>query len=57
VEAVRAKLPELPEARRDRFVSEYGLSLYDASLLTGSKSMAEYFEEGTKAVKKLLLKK
>ena len=53
VEAVRAKLPELPEARRDRFVSEYGLSLYDAGLLTGSKSMAEYFEEGTKASKEI----
>ena len=39
-----AKLPELPEARRDRFVTEYGLSLYDANLLTSSKEMADYFE-------------
>jgi aspartyl-tRNA(Asn)/glutamyl-tRNA(Gln) amidotransferase subunit B len=45
VEEVRAKLPELPEARRDRFISEYNLSLYDANLLTGSKSLADYFEE------------
>jgi aspartyl-tRNA(Asn)/glutamyl-tRNA(Gln) amidotransferase subunit B len=44
VEEVRAQLPELPEARRDRFVSEYGLSLYDANLLTASKPMADYFE-------------
>jgi aspartyl-tRNA(Asn)/glutamyl-tRNA(Gln) amidotransferase subunit B len=44
VEGIRAKLPELPEARRDRFVAEYGLPLYDASLLTGSKAMADYFE-------------
>jgi aspartyl-tRNA(Asn)/glutamyl-tRNA(Gln) amidotransferase subunit B len=49
VDAVKAKLPELPEDRRDRFVSAYGLSLYDASLLTGSKSMADYFEKGVKA--------
>jgi aspartyl-tRNA(Asn)/glutamyl-tRNA(Gln) amidotransferase subunit B len=45
VEAVRAKLPELPEARRDRFMAEYGLPRYDADLLTGSKPMADYFEE------------
>jgi len=45
VEAIRAKLPELPEARRDRFVTEYGLPLYDANLLTSSRAMADYFEE------------
>jgi len=45
VEEIRAKLPELPEARRDRFVAEYGLSIYDANLLTGSKEMADYEEE------------
>jgi len=44
VEGIRSKLPELPEARRDRFVTEYSLSLYDANLLTGSKAMADYFE-------------
>ncbi len=44
VDEVRAKLPELPEARRDRFMAEYGLPLYDANLLTGSRAMAEYFE-------------
>ncbi len=37
-------LPELPEARRDRFIDDYGLSHYDASLLTASKAMADYFE-------------
>ncbi len=46
VEEIRSKLPELPEARRDRFVAEYGLPLYDASLLTKSKEMADYFEKG-----------
>jgi len=44
VEEIRTKLPELPEARRDRFVSEYKLPLYDANLLTSSKAMADYFE-------------
>jgi aspartyl-tRNA(Asn)/glutamyl-tRNA(Gln) amidotransferase subunit B len=44
VDKVRARLPELPEARRDRFMSQYGLPLYDASLLTESKASAEYFE-------------
>ncbi len=45
VEEIRSKLPELPEARRDRFVTEYGLPLYDANLLTSSRAMADYFEE------------
>jgi len=44
VEEIRAKLPELPEARRDRFVAEYNLPVYDANLLTSSKAMADYFE-------------
>jgi aspartyl-tRNA(Asn)/glutamyl-tRNA(Gln) amidotransferase subunit B len=44
VEEIRSKVPELPEARRDRFVTEYSLSLYDANLLTSSKAMADYFE-------------
>jgi aspartyl-tRNA(Asn)/glutamyl-tRNA(Gln) amidotransferase subunit B len=48
VEEVRQKLPELPEARRDRFISDYGLPRYDADLLTREKAMAEYFEEGVK---------
>jgi len=44
VEAIKAKLPELPEARRDRFMTEYGLSEYDADFLISSKLVAEYFE-------------
>ena len=44
VEEIRTKLPELPEARRDRFVAEYNLPFYDANLLTGSRAMADYFE-------------
>jgi aspartyl-tRNA(Asn)/glutamyl-tRNA(Gln) amidotransferase subunit B len=45
VEEIRSRLPELPEARRDRFMTEYGLSRYDADLLTSSKLMADYFED------------
>lgn len=44
IEAVRATLPELPDARKARFVSEYSLSDYDAGVLTASREMAEYFE-------------
>ncbi len=48
VEEVRAKLPELPEARRDRFMATYDLPRYDADLLTGAKALADYFEVGVK---------
>ncbi|MFH1925252.1 MAG: Asp-tRNA(Asn)/Glu-tRNA(Gln) amidotransferase subunit GatB [Chloroflexota bacterium] len=48
VEEIRAKIPELPEDRRGRFMTEYGLPLYDASELTKTKDMADYFEESTK---------
>ncbi|MBI4284108.1 MAG: Asp-tRNA(Asn)/Glu-tRNA(Gln) amidotransferase GatCAB subunit B, partial [Chloroflexi bacterium] len=44
VEEVRARLPELPDARRARFVNEFGLSSTEAGLLTASKAMADYFE-------------
>jgi aspartyl-tRNA(Asn)/glutamyl-tRNA(Gln) amidotransferase subunit B len=42
---VRATLPELPEQRRARFVSDMGLSDYDAALLTASRGLADYFED------------
>jgi len=45
VEEIRSKLPELPEARRDRLMAEYGLPLYDANLITGSRDLANYFED------------
>ncbi len=48
VREIKAKLPELPDTRRDRFVTEYNLPLYDANLLVSSKAMAEYFEESLK---------
>ncbi len=48
VEAIRATLPELPDARKARFVSEYALSEYDAGVLSAYRSQADYFEEVVK---------
>jgi aspartyl-tRNA(Asn)/glutamyl-tRNA(Gln) amidotransferase subunit B len=48
-EQIRATLPELPHAKRERYTSKLGLSSYDAIMLTASREMAEYFE-GTLAV-------
>jgi aspartyl-tRNA(Asn)/glutamyl-tRNA(Gln) amidotransferase subunit B len=45
VDEIRASLPELPAARRERFIAAYGLTPYDASLLTSTRPMAEFFEE------------
>jgi len=44
IERVKADMPELPDAKRTRFVAEFGLSDYDAEVLTGSREMAEFFE-------------
>jgi aspartyl-tRNA(Asn)/glutamyl-tRNA(Gln) amidotransferase subunit B len=44
-------LPELPEARRARLVKEYGITDYDAQVLTASKSLADQFEAAAKAAK------
>src|SRR2546426_4083379 len=44
IESVRATMPELPEARRRRFVAAYGLPEYDAGVLTQSAALARYFE-------------
>lgn len=48
VEEVRSALPELPQAKRERFVSEYGIPAYDAGVLTSSKDLAAYYEEVVK---------
>ena len=45
IESVKAELPELPDARRNRFVEQYGLSHYDAGILTDSREMAEFYEQ------------
>ena len=49
VEELRSSLPELPPARQERFEEEYGLSTYDASLITASRALADYFEETIEA--------
>ena len=47
--SVRDSLPELPDARKTRLVSDYGLSEYDAGILTASRELADYFESAVKA--------
>jgi aspartyl-tRNA(Asn)/glutamyl-tRNA(Gln) amidotransferase subunit B len=44
IESIRARLPELPDARRARFMSDLGLSAYDASVLSGDFDLADFFE-------------
>ena len=44
IESVRATLPELPDEKAARFVREFGLSEYDAGVLTASREMADYYE-------------
>jgi aspartyl-tRNA(Asn)/glutamyl-tRNA(Gln) amidotransferase subunit B len=48
---IRSKLPELPETRRKRMVADYGITEYDAQVLTRSRTMADQFEEAAKAAK------
>jgi aspartyl-tRNA(Asn)/glutamyl-tRNA(Gln) amidotransferase subunit B len=48
-DAINNALPELPEAKRVRFVTGYGITAYDADVLTGSQDLADYFEAAVKA--------
>jgi aspartyl-tRNA(Asn)/glutamyl-tRNA(Gln) amidotransferase subunit B len=50
VESVRTSLPELPDEKAARFQREYGLSAYDAGVLTASGEMADYYEQVARAV-------
>ncbi len=50
-ESIRKTLPELPEARRKRMVSDYGITEYDARVLSASKSLADQFEEAARVAK------
>ena len=45
IDGVRSGLPELPFARRKRFIEQYGLPAYDAGVLTQAKTVADYYEE------------
>lgn len=49
IEFVRSNLPELPEQKRQRFINQYGLSAYDATVLVSTRAMADYFETVVKA--------
>jgi aspartyl-tRNA(Asn)/glutamyl-tRNA(Gln) amidotransferase subunit B len=44
IEALRADLPELPDAKRQRFIAHYGLPVYDAAVLCASRELAEFYE-------------
>lgn len=52
IESVRATLPELPDQKAARFASQYGLSAYDAGVLTASRELADYYEEVARTVPK-----
>ncbi len=49
LEEVKVELPELPDDKKHRFMQEYDLSLYDASVLTVRRELADYFEETIEA--------
>jgi aspartyl-tRNA(Asn)/glutamyl-tRNA(Gln) amidotransferase subunit B len=49
IDELRKNLPELPAARQHRFINEYGLSEYDAGILSGDRVTATYFEQTTSA--------
>lgn len=48
IEEIRACLPELPDEKRERFISDYGLPEYDADFLVSERAMAEWFEEAVR---------
>jgi aspartyl-tRNA(Asn)/glutamyl-tRNA(Gln) amidotransferase subunit B len=50
IEAVRGELPELPQAKRERYSRDFGLSMYEAASLTASREMAEFYERLTAAL-------
>src|SRR6202162_1003338 len=49
VEEVRAEMPELPDVKRARFLREYGITPYDAEVLTATRALADYFEAAVRA--------
>jgi aspartyl-tRNA(Asn)/glutamyl-tRNA(Gln) amidotransferase subunit B len=51
VARVRAALPELPDAKRERFMHDYALPAYDAGVLTAERALADYFETVAKSTK------
>jgi aspartyl-tRNA(Asn)/glutamyl-tRNA(Gln) amidotransferase subunit B len=51
INAVKKELPELPQQKRDRFITAYGLTAYDANMLASSRALALYFETVVKEAK------
>ena len=47
LDEIRASLPELPDARKARFMEQFGLPAYDAGVITAEKALADFFEEAT----------
>ncbi len=45
IEEIRKALPELPDAKKERYINSFGLSSYDASVITADRSIAEFYEE------------
>jgi len=45
ISGIKATLPELPDQKKERFVAQYGLSMYDAGVLTATREMANYYEQ------------
>ncbi len=52
LEEIQKSLPELPDARRARFVADYGLPAYDAEVLTEERALADYYEAAVRAAGK-----
>jgi aspartyl-tRNA(Asn)/glutamyl-tRNA(Gln) amidotransferase subunit B len=52
IDEVRARRPELPGEKRERFVAEFGVTSYDAAVLASEKSLAEYFESAARGARK-----
>ncbi|MDR0956568.1 MAG: Asp-tRNA(Asn)/Glu-tRNA(Gln) amidotransferase subunit GatB [Endomicrobium sp.] len=51
IEELQKQIPELPKARKARFIKDYNLSEYDASYLTSTKALADYYEEALNTLK------
>jgi aspartyl-tRNA(Asn)/glutamyl-tRNA(Gln) amidotransferase subunit B len=54
IEEIRARMPELPQARRNRFISAYSMTQEQARLLTGSREMADYYEAVVKHLEQIV---
>lgn len=48
IEQIKQEMPELPDARKERFISDYGLSSYDAGIISSQADLSSYFETSTK---------